>query len=223
MQSNNQLQEELAGYFEKGRLLKFDKDEIVMRSREQPRGVYMIQRGFIKVYSIDDSGKENLHLIYKSGEIFPLIWAFKGLPRNVFYQALAPSRLWLLPTDEFRELAATSHSASQALVRQLVNQFHILTERLENLEYNSAADRVVYRLVFMAGRFGVKNGKQVIIDAPITHQIIADATNLVRETVSRQIELLEKQNLLEHKGRKIVIKDIGKLRALLTDPPSMPS
>ena len=177
------LQNELANYFKEGRLLKFDRGEFVLNGGEEPRGVYMIQRGFVKVYLIADTGKESVHIIYKAGEIFPLIWAFKGQALNVFYQSLGPSRLWLLTTDDFNELIKSSHEASQAVIRQLVNQFHILTERLANLEYSSAADRVVYRLLYMAGRFGVKDGRRIIIDAPITHQIIADTTNLVRETV----------------------------------------
>jgi CRP/FNR family transcriptional regulator len=102
-----------------------------------------------------------------------------------------------------------------AIINQLTNQFHILADRIENLQYGDALYRVAYRLVFLSNRFGVKEGKKIIIEVPVTHQIIADTINLARETVSRQIEELEKRKLVSHRGRKIVIEDIAKLRRLI--------
>ncbi|HEX5395195.1 MAG TPA: Crp/Fnr family transcriptional regulator [Candidatus Saccharimonadales bacterium] len=221
MQPSAKLQNELASYFAKGRLLKFDKGEFVLRACEEPKGAYMIQRGFIKVYSIADDGRENIHLIYKPGEVFPLIWVFKGVVRNIFYQAISPSRLWLMPAEELTELVSQSHTASQAMILQLTNQFHIYARRLDNLQHVKSMDRVVFRLLFMAERFGERDGRQIIINAPMTHQIFADTINLVRETVSRQLEELEKQKLITHKGRKIVIKDVEKLRSMISSPPDM--
>jgi len=221
MQPRSRLQNELTNYFNDGRFLRYAKGEIILNAGDEPPGVYLIQRGFIKVYSISDEGDENIHIIYKPGEVFPLIWAFKGLARNVFYQAISSCRLWILSTEDFRVLVDKSPAAAKAVINQLTDQFHVYADRLDNLEYEDAFERVIYRLLFLVGRFGVKSGRRVIIDAPITHQLIADSINLVRETVSRQIEELEKSKLVSHRGRKIVIEDAKALHKLIGEPLSL--
>ena len=212
---------ELISRFKKGRLLTYRKGEIILRAAEEPSGVYYIGQGFIRVYSITDQGEENTHIIYKAGEVFPLIWAFNDIARNVFYESLSASRLWRLPKDELLYHVKTSHNVSLSLLRQAVNQFNIFADRLDNLEYTDALERVVYRLLYLAGRFGQKKGRKIIINAPITHQHIASSINLARETVSREIERLERRGLVSHQKRAIVLNDIAGLENLIGESISL--
>jgi predicted transcriptional regulator len=62
-------------------------------------------------------------------------------------------------------------------------------------------------------RFGKTTLKGTLIEAPITHQDIADSLNMVRETVSRTIEKLIAQNLIEQINHSFVLTDVVKLRA----------
>src|SRR3990167_2935810 len=100
---------ELINRFKKGHSLSYRKGEIILRAAEEPSGVYYIAQGFIRVYSITDQGEENTHIIYKAGEVFPLIWAFNDIARNVFYESLSASRLWRLPKNEPLHHVRTSH------------------------------------------------------------------------------------------------------------------
>ena len=221
MNAKNNPYSELIDRFKQGRSLSYHKGEIILRAAEAPRGVYFIEQGFIRVYSITDQGEENTHIIYQASEVFPLIWAFNNIARNVFYESLSPSKLLLLPKDEFLHLAKTAHNVTYLLLRQAVNQFNIFADRLDNLEYTNAQVRVVYRLLYLAGRFGQKKGKKVIINAPITHQHIANSINLVRETVSREIEILELKGLVSHQKRLIVLNDIAGLENLIGESISL--
>jgi CRP/FNR family transcriptional regulator len=204
-----------------GRLLAYRKDEIILRAAEEPGGIYYIKSGFIRVYSITDQGEENTHVIYKAGEVFPLIWALNNISRNVFYESLSASRLWRLPRDDLLEAIDTSHAVAHSLLRQAVSQLNVLADRLDNLEYTDALERVVYRLLFLAGRFGLKRGKKIIINAPITHQLIANSTNLARETVSREIETLQHRRLVSYQRRLIVLNDVATLERLIGEPVSL--
>jgi len=215
MQQENRLHSELINNFKRGRVLKFDKGEIILQAKDIPQGIYLIDKGFVQVYSISDEGDENIHIIYKAGEVFPLIWAFNNITRDVFYQAISPCQLYLLSKEDFLAAVHDLHEMSNAVILQLTEQFRVFADRLENLEYGDAFERVVYRLLFLASRFGEKSRHKIIINAPITHQRIADSINLVRETVSREIEELEKQKIISHRGRKIVINDIKGLQKLV--------
>lgn len=207
--------------FSKGRRLNFDNHELVLRAGESPKGVFYLAKGFVKVYSITEHGVENLHIIYKAGEVFPLVWAFKNLPRSVFYESLGPSELYMLPRDDFMELVKTSAVFNHELLEKTVDQFYVYADRLDNLQYSDARERVAYRLLFLAGRFGKKVGKTFVIEAPITHQHIAESINLARETVSREIEKLEHEGILGSQKRRLVLKDVSALEKITGEPTSI--
>lgn len=203
--------------FESGRHLDYRNREIVLRAGETPQGVYFINKGFIKVYSISDHGNENLHIIYKTGELFPLIWAINGTLRSVSYESVGPSQLYRLTKEDF---VAKMHGTSilhQAVIEQFADQFQIYADRIDNLEYTEAIERVAYRLLTLAHRFGEKKGSKIYINAPITHQHIAESINLARETVSREIEILEKQGLLAHKKRQIILTKLDDIKKIVGD------
>lgn len=207
--------------FKKGRHIVFGNHELILRAGEAPMGVFYLAKGFVKVYSISEHGAENIHIIYKNGEVFPLIWAFKNLIRSVFYESLGESELYLLPHDDFLSLTKTSSNFSRGLLEKTIEQFYVYADRLDNLEYSDARERIAYRILFLAGRFGKKQAKTFIIEAPITHQHIAESINLARETVSREIEKLERDGILSHQKRRLVINDVEKLEAITGEPTSL--
>ena len=69
----------------------YRKGDFVIHPGEQPPGVFYIIQGLVKAYAISKYGEENLLIIRKQDEIFPLIWAITGQERAVAYRALAPT------------------------------------------------------------------------------------------------------------------------------------
>jgi CRP-like cAMP-binding protein len=212
----------LAGFFATGRREKFSKNEVILAGDENSADIFYIERGEVKVYSISDNGEEYVHVIYKETDIFPLIWALKNRRRRVFYEALSPVVVFRMPKDNFLTyIEQNTNTVSYELINQLAEQFNIYADRLDNLQYKSAHEKVVYRLMFLAYRFGKKDGDNIVIDAPITHKLIADSVNLARESVSREFEKLEAKSLVKIKKGKIVITDVNKLSEEFSEPVSL--
>lgn len=202
--------------FYKGRRLQFRKTEVVTGNDTEPNGVYFIESGFIKSYAIGPDGEEYLHLIYGPGEVFPFIWAFLGSGEElVYFEALSDCRLWRISREWFHTLAGASPLTSQALGRQLARQFQVFSYRLDNLEYKKASQRVAYRLLLLARRFGAENGRGITIEAPITHELFGNSVNLTRESVSRQMEQLERRGIIKKINQRIVIKNLPALAGML--------
>jgi len=201
----------LSELFSSGHKKTYGNHEIILRAGEVPAGVYQIVAGLVKVYSITDEGEENIHIIYKPQEIFPFIWAFKGVVRDIFYEAMEPVSLQIIPRDKFLDAAKNDPKFSFQIAEQIAEQFFVYADRLDNLEFTTAYARIVYRMIFLAHRFGEKSGKKFIIHAPITHHAIASSVNVARETASREIELLVKKGLITQTNKEITIPNIDKL------------
>ncbi|MFI5240105.1 MAG: Crp/Fnr family transcriptional regulator [Candidatus Saccharimonadia bacterium] len=203
----------LSELFSSGHKKTFSKNEIILRAGEVPEGVYQIVSGMVKVYSITDEGEENIHIIYKPLEVFPFIWAFKGVVRDIFYEAMESVTVQIISRTKFLDSAKHDPNFSFQIAEQIAEQFFIYADRLDNLEYTTAYARIVYRILFLAHRFGHQSGKKIIIHAPITHHAIASSVNVARETASREIELLVKKGLITQTNKEITIPDIEKLAA----------
>lgn len=205
-------------FFESGKPLRFNRGNIILNGHDEPQGVYCIARGYVKVYSISDEGEEYVHIIYKAGEIFPLIWALKGVRRKVFYESLGDSALWRLPLDKFLPLTRQDLQLAALVTDQLAEQFRIYADRVDNLEYKRSKERLVYRLLFMAARFGTRRGNTVEFEDIFTQQVIAGSINMVRESVTREFEKLQAKGLVSYKSRRIIITDLVGLSKEMSDP-----
>jgi CRP-like cAMP-binding protein len=178
--------------------------------------VYLIQKGYVKAYSVSQLGQENLLLIQGVDEIMPLPWALDGTQKlGIFYQAISKVKVLSIPKTSLRSAMGSNTWLSEQILRQLVNAFTVYAQRIQSLGFRLPRERVISCLLDLAARFGKKVGFDTVIEAPITHQDIADSTNMARETASRALELLIKDGLVAQKNHFFVIKNEPKLQAEL--------
>jgi CRP-like cAMP-binding protein len=207
----------LKDFFESAKRKKYAAGELVLRG-EDPSGVVLIKEGFVSVYSISDEGSRYIHIIYQPGELFPLIWALRNLRRRVFYEAVSDVAVYEVPRDDFLNHIRQDPASLREVLDKLAEQFYVFADRLDNLQYESAHEKVAYRLMFLASRFGERDGGSVIIKAPLTHDLISASINLARETVSREIESLEKADVISRRSGFIVINDVASLSREFSEP-----
>jgi len=206
----------IVAHFSDGHLMNFSKDEVIIQGYAEPEGVYLIKSGFVKAYTISRNGQNNLLLIHKAGEFIPLPWALDGAhATGMFYQAMSDVKMLRASKDKLRSSLGRNTWLSQEILNQTVNIISIYTQRIQTLEYRSARERVIAESICLAERFGERRGKEILINAPITHQEIADSINLSRETASRALELLFEEGLMGQTDHLFTVIDVDKLQAAL--------
>src|SRR3989344_193941 len=63
--------------------MTYKKGETILRSDDNPQGVYYIKKGFVKMDSIFENGREITLNIFKPGAYFPMTWAVGGILQNI--------------------------------------------------------------------------------------------------------------------------------------------
>ena len=210
--------EALHSLFASTKPIQFSSGEVIARAEDEPREIYCIASGFIRVYSINSRGEEYLHIVYKAGELFPLISLTDKRQHGVIYEALDTTVVHKLPVGSFMEEVKKDAELSFALTMQVMSQFNVYIDRVDNLEYKFGRERLVYRILVLASRFGRKNVRGLMIDLPITQKVLGSSINLSRETVARELRRLEDRGLVTYEDRKILILDLDALAAELKDP-----
>jgi CRP-like cAMP-binding protein len=189
----------------------FKKGDFIIRPGDAPHGVFYIYQGLVKAYDITKYNEENLLIIRKQDEIFPLIWAVTGNEHHIIYQALAPTTTYKIDRQIFLEFVGSSSDALIPLLDMTMEMYRLHGERILTLEYRTVRERIISFLLNMSQRFGKETGNGILIEVPLRHQDIASSVNATRETTSREISALERKGLLENKQSFTLLKDIDAL------------
>jgi len=205
----------LVKLFHGGTKLTYKKGEYIIRPGEAPSAVFYIESGLVKAYNISKYGEENLLIIRKEHEIFPLIWALTGQEREIIYQAMAPTAVWRLSPQTYLSYLHSHPAAMPPLLDMVTEMYRIHSERLLNLEYRTVRERLISFLLTMSTRFGHETGDGLVIEVPLRHQDIASSINASRETASREIAGLERKGMISNKGSFIILKDVPAMQAAL--------
>lgn len=206
----------LVDFFHKrGRRLTYSKGDYIIKPGDFPPGVFYIVDGIVKAYNISRYGEENLLVIRKEHELFPLIWAITGRERQVAYQALAPTVMFCAGREDFARFLHDNPDILAPLMDMTLEMYRLHSERIINLEYRTVRERIISFLLTMSQRFGTVTKDGVVINAPLRHQDIASSVNSSRETTSRELAIMERRGMLGKSSSRIVLKDPKALRAYL--------
>ncbi|HZL08071.1 MAG TPA: Crp/Fnr family transcriptional regulator [Candidatus Dormibacteraeota bacterium] len=202
----------LAQPFKQSRRLLYQRDDIIVRAGDVPSGVYYIVSGSVKVYSLCKDGEPNILMTLDASEIFPVAWAVSGITRDVGFAALDVTELRRIDRQEFLEALHSDIMLMRAAMQVLAGHFFTLTSEIDNLQYRSAREKVVFRLLFLASHFGHTDGNNATIAIRVTNDYIARSTNMTRETASRELSRLNRKQLICTVNGRIMIPDLLRLR-----------
>jgi len=197
--------------FQTGRCLTYEKDEIIIRAEDIPSGVYYISSGWVKAYALNKDKEASIVMTLLPGDVFPCAWALTGIDYDLNFAALGETELLRIPTKRFNEAIKNDAALSQELLQIFANNFFTLTNELNNIQYHTAREKIVYRLLFLAKCFGKQENNKVIISKHIPNEYIARSTNMTRETTSREMSRLTRKRLIRHTEEQIIISDIDGL------------
>lgn len=192
---------------------KYKKSEVMLNMDVLAHPyLYYVEQGYVRVYTLLSTGTQKIYIFYKPGEIFPIIWTFNNINKHLFYEAMDDVILRKAPREEFLKFIQNKPPLLLDVIHRIVDIHNIYVDRVDNLEYTNSYARLIARLLSLGKRFGEEkeNGLNILI--PVTHSDIANSVAMTRETVSREIERLEKKQLVAKVSKLIVLRDIKKLQ-----------
>ncbi len=202
---------------EAGRHLSYSKDDVIIRAEDTPSGVYYIKSGWVKAYTLNKDKDAAIVMTLFPGDIFPCAWAISGIDFAINFGALDETHVLRVPTECFNEAIKNNASLSEELLKVFANNFFTLTNELNNIQYHSAREKVIFRLLFLAKNFGKQENNKIVISKHVPNEYIARSTNMTRETTSREMSRLTRKRLVRHTEEQIIISDINGLLKELED------
>ena len=205
MYIDNATEEKLTNFFTKFPLKEYSKKAIFINDYTDPDGVFYLEEGKIRQYTMDRKGNEVTVNIFHNHAIVPFAWLTSETRNDYYYDTLIHSKLRCAPRED---VLAFMQSDPQLLFELLSGVFKRLDNtymRIVNLMSSSAYVRILHILVVQAKRKKhiSKNGKDITLR--LMSYDLAAYCGLSKETVSRQFKNLKDNGFayIEQEGIRI--------------------
>jgi CRP-like cAMP-binding protein len=184
---------------------RYPKDGVVFFENEAGDTLFMIAQGRIKVTILGDDGREIILSVLGQGEFFGEMALLDNEPRSATTIAAEDSELLSLSRAEFEGVLSHNPGIMGGLIKVLTARLRHANHQISTLALLDVYGRVARVIVELGREEGkrLKDGR-ITFQRP-THQEIANRIGTTRETVTRMLKDLQRQNLIKVTGKEIVL------------------
>jgi CRP/FNR family transcriptional regulator, cyclic AMP receptor protein len=177
--------------------------DVGVRSTE----VYVILEGHVQAELYSPNGREVILGTLGPGAIFGEVAAIDDAPRSATVVATSDCLFARIAGPAFREAVLADPEAAEWLARQLMARIRALTERIFEMNTLAVRDRLHCELLRLCLDAGISGNRAVIDDVP-THGQIAARIGTHREGVTRELQHLVREGIVEQQRRRLVVNDV---------------
>lgn len=161
--------------------------------------VYFIYRGKVKIYRTDMQGNEQIVNVLQPGDMFPHQGFFRQDNYPAHAEAISDLILVYIPIQLFEDFLINHPEICIKLFRVLGDIIVDLQNRLEQKILHNTYEQIIMLLMRLSKSHGKKVNKNTFkITTQFTNRELANMIGSSRETVSRTLSQLRKQNCIEN-------------------------
>lgn len=204
----------IAAFFEPYPRRHVEADEIIIQAGDEPKGIFYLEQGQVRVYDIAPNGSEVVVNVFKTRAFFPMSWAVTQLPNRYFYEASTACDMRLAPAQDVLAFIRANPDILFDLLRRVYTGVEGMQRRMAHLMGGTARSRLVFELVVECKRFGVRQGDQSY-RLNIHEEELAHRSGMSRETVNRELGKLKMEGLVGMLRHDLVVRNLPGLQQLL--------
>ena len=193
-----------------GVLRRIGRDELLFAAGDPANGFYIIQSGQVRVFKMDDEGREVEVARLGPGETLAEAAAFAAKEFPLFAQAVRDSTVLFFDKDSVLRRIEADPSLAGLFITLLAKKCLTLNRRIESLGLLSVKQRLAQYLLSQCSGRG-----RCLVNLSMTKGDLAKLLGTVNETLSRTLKQMREEGTIEVKGGKIMIKDCPALRSEL--------
>ncbi|MCB2074140.1 MAG: Crp/Fnr family transcriptional regulator [Novosphingobium sp.] len=196
------------------RLVSLRANQIVIGHQDRTTDVFVVLEGNLRVELYSLNGREIILADLGPGELFGEFAALDELPRSASVTTTSKCVLANIPGEVFRQKALADPVTAEWLAKRLIGQIRLLTERIFELNALAVRNRLHCELLRLSLDAGVVENQALVSPAP-THADLANRIGSHREAVTRELQYLQKEGIVEQHGRQLGINDVKELAEIV--------
>ncbi len=195
---------------------RYDAGQQIVGHQDESTDVFFVVAGKVHAVVHSPAGKEVSFREIEAGSTFGEIAAIDGRPRSATIVALTDALVASMPGEAFRKVLRRHPEVSSKVLEQLADLVRNLSTRVFEFSVLAVKNRIHAELLRLARRPGVEGNKAVISPAP-THSDIAARLSTHREAVTRELNALARDGLIERADGALVIADVSRIAQMVEE------
>jgi CRP/FNR family transcriptional regulator, cyclic AMP receptor protein len=197
---------ELASIAAVAKTRRYAKDDAIFHADEIGDIFCLIREGRVKVTMTSPEGKEIILSMLGPGDFFGEMALLDDAPRSATVIATEPLEVVTIWRSDFLQILQENFSITKKILVELSRRLRRASGRIESLATMDVYGRLARFFLDLAAQHGKKLDNGFVAVMRPTHQAIANTIGTSRETVSRLIHDLMKQDLLLSEGKTIYLR-----------------
>jgi CRP/FNR family transcriptional regulator, cyclic AMP receptor protein len=188
----------------------------IIEEQDETSDVFFIASGQVRATFLSPSGKEVSFRDLGKGKSIGELSAVDGAPRSANVSALTDAVLGSMPADVFRVILRDYPDVSTKMMAYLVDLVRKLSDRVVEFGVLAVRNRIHAELLRVTRDHDNTDNIATISPSP-THAAIASRVATHREAVTRELNVLANDGLIERRPGALVILDIARLERLVEE------
>jgi CRP/FNR family transcriptional regulator len=180
---------------------RYRAGEFVLFEAEPSKGLYIVERGWLKAVKTSTEGREQVLQVVGPGEIFGAVGVFVGEENPATVVALENSQVCLLERERMLDLLGRHPDLAEAVIHNLAQRVLHLVKLVEDLSLRTVVARLA-RLLIAQGDQGVLHRRRWTTQAEMAARL-----GTVPDVLNRALRDLAGRGLVEVERHQIRILD----------------
>ena len=186
----------------------FRKKDMIFREGENPRWLYWVESGKVKVYKTSDDGRELIVKMAQAGDFLGFLALFSENTYPESAAALDDCVIRLVPRQDFIALVFGNRDVNARFIKMLAGHIAEREQQLIELAYNSVRKRVATALAHLCEQTGTT-------ELHLLREDLAALAGTAKETLIRTLTDFKNESLIDIKDGVVHVLKVDKLKHLL--------
>lgn len=187
---------------------KYKKGDMIFKSGDSPKKMYLIYSGFIKIYLDLSDGRQQILYIYKENEFVGGLNVMSG--DHYLYNSVALKNCTIIEIEKslFNILFLNNNNCLKVILDQSYQRIRKSEELVYRLNEINADLKIGKLLLSLIKDYGIINeDKTILLNLSINREELGAFSGLSRETISRKLNYLEAEGVIKllSKGNILIL------------------
>lgn len=188
------------------------KGDVIFEEGENVNGIYCIKDGICKLTKLSANGKDHIVKLVSKGELLGQRSMISDEPVNLSAVALEDMEVCFIPKTEVMGFFDKNNQFSMNVMRSICGDLKDADDHMVNLAQKTVKERLAETLLYLSDTFGKNEDNSLKVQ--LSRDELASMIGTATESCIRLLSDFKKLNLIELNGKKIILKDINKLKKM---------
>ncbi len=188
------------------------KGEIIFEEGDTINGIYCIKDGICKLTKLSQNGKDHIVKLVKKGELLGQRSMISEETVNLSAIALEDMEVCFIPKTEVMGFFNKNNQFSMNVMRTICGDLKESEDHIVSMAQKSVKERLAETLLYLEETFGKNEDGSLVVQ--LSREELSGMIGTATESCIRLLSEFNKLGLIELVGKKIILKDIGKLKKI---------